>query len=556
MSSKRVRATLEVGSRVLNGKYEVLKVIHSKGMSAVYLVIDTSLRKQWCLKEIRKSDAGKNNVEYDALLQEANIMKGLNHSSIPRITTIEEDGDSLFIIMDYVDGMSIKSWLAKKGKIEQDIVVVWMKQITQVMMYLHNRPNPIFYRDMKPDNVMIQGDGNIKVLDFGISMVLTSKDTKIVRALGTKGYAAPEQSKKGNIADLRSDIYAMGKTMYYMLTGLNPSQLPKDRLKSVREIDSSISIGLEQIVNKCIQENPDDRFQSCEELLYALQNYQDFDIGRRKGMRRKVTLTLVTLVFGIFLSLSSLIPLNIYNKQQVEYYEELLVAAEQSGRVEDYNKVLQVDSKKIEPYFGLIDSIKVDGIFSEEEELILLDYVNTNMETLKESERFGELSYNIGKLYWFYYESDKNDGELTSVKWFQDAMNSGYEESLSNVYYQLGSFKRNIAVRITESEDGGMYREYWDNLQQAKSVDSGELVTLQLNQTIAGCISSYTFNLYRDGITYEEITNEVKDLKLYLKNYKPSIEKAQERYNNLEQMVQTLDEKIESVYNNEKGGIE
>ena len=84
--------------------------------------------------------------------------------------------------MDYVDGMSIKSWLNKKGKISQDVAVVWVKQITQVLVYLHNRKQPIFYRDMKPDNVMIQGDGNIKVLDFGISVVIKAKGQVIEKA--------------------------------------------------------------------------------------------------------------------------------------------------------------------------------------------------------------------------------------------------------------------------------------------------------------------------------------------------------------------------------------
>ena len=96
------RSVLSPGDTVLKGRYEVLKIIHSSGMSNVYLVSDSNLNKQWCLKEIRKSEAGKNQVEYYSLLQEANIMKSLNHASIPRITTIEQDGDSIFIIMDYV----------------------------------------------------------------------------------------------------------------------------------------------------------------------------------------------------------------------------------------------------------------------------------------------------------------------------------------------------------------------------------------------------------------------------------------------------------------------
>lgn len=543
----KVRKTLGVGTKILNGRYEILKVLHAKGMSAVYLITDNSLHKQWCLKEIKKSDAGRDNVEYDALLQEANIMKGLNHSSIPRITSIEEDGDSLFIIMDYVDGMSIKSWLTKKGKIDQDIVVVWMKQITQVMIYLHNRRNPIFYRDMKPDNVMIQSDGNIKVLDFGISMVLTESDTVIERALGTKGYAAPEQSKRGNICDLRSDIYAMGKTMYYMLTGINPSQVPKDKLKPIREIDSSISIGLEKIVNTCTQENPNNRYQSCEELLYALQTYKSMDDSYIKKSKRRCLTVFFMFLLSIALIFGSFIPYSIYRTQQEDYYQQLLLAAEQSGREEDYISALEVNQKDIEPYIGYVDSVKVDGVFSKEEESELLSYVNTNLDLLKTEKEYGELSFSIGKLYWFYYE-DAEEGILTSVKWFKDALDIGYEEDMSNVYYQLGLFKRNIASSITESSDAGMYKEYWGNLLKVKDVDSGELVTLQLNQTIASCISSYTFNLYQDGVSYEELVGVVNELELYIKSYKPSIDKAKDLYASLEVTVASLLEKIDAVY--------
>lgn len=287
------RAVLSVGDYVLNNRYKILKLIASKGMSAVYLIEDTFLHKKWCLKEIKKSNAGKGNVEYEALVQEANIMKHLDHSGIPRITTIEEDGDSLFIVMDYVDGMSVKQWLVERGKISQDIVLLWMKQITQTMMYLHNRKHPIFYRDMKPDNIMISKDGNLKILDFGISMVLKGDGSDvIVKALGTKGYAAPEQSKRGLKCDLRSDIYAMGWTMYFMLTGINPSSVSnRNELKGVREIDPSIDKEVEDIVIKCCEVDPNKRYQSCEELLYDLQNCKAVNKRRRASLLKKIVLT-------------------------------------------------------------------------------------------------------------------------------------------------------------------------------------------------------------------------------------------------------------------------
>ena len=546
------RSVLNVGQTILNGRYEIVKVIHTTGMANIYMVSDSNLNKYWCLKEIKKSEAGKNEIEYYSLLHEANIMKSLNHSGIPRIVTIEQEGDSIFIIMDFVDGVSVKTWIQRKGRVKQDAAVAWMKQVCQIMIYLHNRKYPIFYRDMKPDNLMLQSDGSIKLLDFGISIVIKEPNQKIDRALGTKGYAAPEQSKRGNVCDLRSDIYAMGKTLYYMLTGLNPSQLKPEQLKSVREIDSSISVGLENIVNKCIQPNPDDRYQSCEELLYALQNYMTLDSKYRAKIRRKVYVVAGMFVTSIFLIITSLIPYNVYNNQQIQQYNKLLAVAEQSGRQEDFEAVLDWNPIDLAPYKDFIDAMKVDGVFSKEEESILLGYVNPNLEKLKQQKGYGELAYEIGKLYWFYYEgSTEDEGMITSTKWFSDALEEDYEPELSQVYYQLGSFKRNISASVTESSDAGMYSEYFNNLITAKKQDNGELVNLQLNLALANCISTYTYNLMTDGISYADIESQVTMLNEYISSYVPTIEKAQKSFDSLTKTVSTLQEKVDSVY---KGG--
>ena len=550
------RATLEIGTTVLNGKYEIVKLLHTSGMANVYLVQDNKLSKHWCMKEIRKSSAGTNKVEYYSLLQEANIMKSLNHANIPRIVTIEQEGDSIFIVMDFVDGMSIRDWMSRSrsgnGRVPQEIAVTWMKQICQVMIYLHNRKYPIFYRDMKPDNVMIQSDGNIKLLDFGVSVIIKEPGQKIERALGTQGYAAPEQSKRGNVCDLRSDIYAMGKTMYAMLTGINPNQIPEDKQKPVREIDSNISVGLEKIIIKCCQRNPDDRYQSCEELMYDLQNYTKLDTQYRSKIRKKVYTVFGMFLTSIFLIVTSAIPFNLYKSQERAKYKNLLSVAKQSGRMEDFVSVLNANAENVEPYLGLVDSMKVDGVFTKEEEQLLLNYVNPNLEVLKDKEEYGELSYDIGKLYWFFYEGVDDEGIILSTKWFRDAITEGYEDELSNVYYQLGSFKKDIASSITESNDAGMYSEYWNNLITAKNVDSGELVTLQLNLSLANCISSYTYNLKVDGISYEDVTYQVEELKRFVEQYTPSISKAESLYEKLTSTVENLQEKVDSIY---KGGI-
>lgn len=548
------RDILYVGETVLNGRYKVEKVIHSSGMANVYLVSDSNLNKQWCLKEIKKSKAGKDDVEFYSLLQEAQVMKSLNHAGIPRIVTIEEDGDSIFIVMDYIEGISLKSWIVRKGRIPQETVVVWMKQLCQIMMYLHNRSNPIFYRDMKPDNIMIQSDGNIKLLDFGISVVIKELNQKIDRALGTKGYAAPEQSKRGNVCDLRSDIYAMGKTMYYMLTGLNPTQLSKNNLKSIREIDSSISIGLDEIVKKCIKEDPDDRYQSCEELLQALQNYDKLDYTYKKKQKRKVRVVFGMLGLSVLIMAGSLVPYTMYKKQEKDLYQRYLTVAEQSGKLEDYEEVLEIDPVRLEPYKGYIDAIKIDGRFTKDEESRLLNYINPNLESIKLEDDYGEFAFNVGKLYWFYYEGNEDEGVVTSIKWFSDAEEEGYEPDIARVYSSLGEFKKVISTSVIESNDGGMYREYWNNLIKAREFDNGELINLQLNLYIANCISSYTYNLMQDGVTYDEVREQLNIIGSYIESYSPSEsikEKADKSFELLKNTYSVLGDKVKSVY---KGG--
>ena len=137
---------------------------------------------------------------------------------------------------------------------------------------------------------------------------------------------------------------------------------------------------------------------------------------------------------------------------------------------------------------------------------------------------------------------------ITSTKWFSDAIEDGYEADLANVYYQLGSFKRNIATSITESEDRGMYSQYWNNLITAKEQDTGELVTLQLNLSIASCISSYAYNLKEDGITYSDIANQINELNEFVDQYTPSIEKAENSYNELVTTLSTLQDKVNTIY--------
>lgn len=556
------RSRLQNGEKILNGRYEILKCIHSKGMANVYIVQDTNLGKQWCLKEIRKSEAGKKNIEYISLLQEANILRTLNHERIPRITTIDDEGDSLFVIMDFLDGVTLKDFVNEKGRIPEQMAVKWMLQIVQTMGYLHSEKSnkkPIFYRDMKPDNVMIRSNGVVNIFDFGISVRVESKDQLPDYTLGTPGYVAPEQKKKNLPVDLRSDIYSMGMTFYFMLTGVDPRGFIGEKLKPISDWSPDVSPALIDIVEKCIKEDPNERYQNCEELQYDIENYRFFDEKYKSSARRKVRVSILLFMIGFLVSILSIVPFYINGMQSKETYEKALLVAQQSNRFEDYDKAISLNPTNLLPYDGYIEIIKNDGIFSLEEEGKLLNHINPNLSVIKSDEEYGRIAFEIGKLYWFYYEGTGSEtGKTLSIKWFEDAIDADYNKDEASVYYNLGMFEKDISKSVKEASDSGMYKEYWNNLLSIQSANTSDIVAIQTNISIADCISTYVYNLKKDGVTYDEIVSELSVLNDFVKNYKvdeSTLDIIVDLYDELKNTLNGLDNRVKIIYGVDNGGV-
>ena len=154
---------IQIGSLV-DGKYKVLGKIGQGGMSVVYLALNERANKTWAIKEVRKDGVQDFATVRQGLIAETNILKGLNHKYLPSIVDVIDDGESFLIVMDYIQGKSLKEILketmASEGlPIGVEDVVAWGKQLCDVLYYLHTRPDPIIYRDMKPANVMLKPDG-------------------------------------------------------------------------------------------------------------------------------------------------------------------------------------------------------------------------------------------------------------------------------------------------------------------------------------------------------------------------------------------------------------
>ena len=174
----------------------------------------------------------------------------------------------------------------------------WFKDLCGVLGYLHSRqPNPIIYRDMKPANIMLQPDGTLKLIDFGIAREYKQESGADTTYIGTKGYAAPEQFGRAQ-TDSRTDIYALGVTMYHLITGKSPYE-PPYQFVPVRQLVPSLSPGIEYILSRCVQSEPKDRYQNIDELLYDIQHSYRFDKAWQKVQRTKrLRVALVAVLFA------------------------------------------------------------------------------------------------------------------------------------------------------------------------------------------------------------------------------------------------------------------
>ncbi|MGN0367738.1 MAG: protein kinase [Wujia sp.] len=346
---------------ILDGKYEILAEVGRGGMSIVYLARDKRLNKQWAVKEIKNDGKKSAKTLLKGLEREANILKNVDHPVLPRIVDIINQDGTIYVVMDYVEGDTVQDRLKEQGALPQDLVVEWGLQLASALHYLHNMNPPVIYRDMKPSNVMIKPEGGVKLIDFGTAKEYDVENNADTTALGTRGYAAPEQfgdSKGRGIynTDARTDIYNLGATLYHMVTGKNPCEPPYE-IKAIREWNPMLSSGLEKILLKCTQADPNDRYQNCSELMYALEHYHELDDSYKKANKKKLTIFSTSVVLAIAAAITSGVghagmkrmKMDNYNTY-IETGNEYRVDGNYSAAVEEYKKAFELDGSDEEAY--------------------------------------------------------------------------------------------------------------------------------------------------------------------------------------------------------------
>jgi len=499
---------LQIGSLVDN-KYKILSEVGHGGMSVVYLAINERANKTWAVKEIRKDGVCDFEAVKQGLVVETDMLKKLNHPHLPSIIDVIDTEDSFLIVMDYIEGQSLQSVLKKGGAQPEDLVVEWAKQLADVLGYLHSREPAIIYRDMKPANVMLKPDGNVTLIDFGTAREF--KDRAMVEdttCLGTRGYAAPEQFGGRGQTDPRTDIYCLGATLYHLITGHSPAEPPYE-IKPLSYWDPRFAgSGLEQIVNKCCQQDPAARYQSCAELMYDLEHVKEI-ASEARAARRKKWFAFVASVAVFFVGLAGVIGFSMAkNNASRETYDYYLQQAQQEMTQNDFDgftklveSAIEVDPSRYEAYDLLLTQIEMDGYMDTETELTPLKQCMTdksegqrkiNEDLLLDSsaEEYGEIQFRIGKL--LFLMSDGQDSDLSSsVQYFDKAISKGdlssedkaLAEALATIGRHVNALSAGTSVYLKSEYS---YETLWTDL--------GDLIAENPIDSLGG--SAYGIALY------------------------------------------------------------
>lgn len=564
---------LEIGS-VIDGKYKILNVVGKGGMSVVYLAMNERANKQWAIKEVRKDGMQSFEVVKQNLVAETDLLKKLNHPHLPSIIDVIDCDDTFLIVMDYIEGNPLSKALETSGAQNQDDVIEWAKQLCDVLGYLHSRKPPIIYRDMKPSNVMLKPDGNVMLIDFGTAREFKYSSVADTTCLGTQGYAAPEQFGGHGQTDARTDIYCLGATMYHLVTGHNPATPPYE-MYPIRQWNPMLSSGLEEIILKCTQRNPEDRYQSCAELLYALDHYKDLDIENKKVQSFKWKTFLASFIMTIVMLVGTIGFSAGLTVQTSSTYESYIAngdsAVSQDAAEKYYLDAINVDSANPLAYQKLLERCTSDSKLSEDEYNTIKDAIYEHEDELKSkypSEYADNVAYKLGQALYFSYvpSSQKSESEnfsmagiTVSQRWLDIAQKMGSTEQIKHRAELLSSMSKayqNMSGKSLEGDPVEEVKEYWNNLVEIASPniakDENNQIALLIYRNVTSQIyTKYYWFIKNSLATAKDISNELDNIEKYVNEIKVAVPDDEE----LQILVNECLDNIENTRSLDNSGV-
>lgn len=533
----------KIGNDIIDSKYEILKLLNTGGMnSAIYLALDKKLNRHWAIKKVRKSSSQTTSM----LMAEASIMKNLDHPMLPRIVGIEEDPKFFYIIMDFVQGENLKTVVTSSGPQAQDTVVSWGVKLCDVLTYLHGKG--IVYRDMKPANIMLSPDGNIKLIDFGIAREYKENASEDTTALGTEGYAAPEQYEGKGQTDARTDVYGMGITLFQLLTGVNPSSY-QENIFSIRLQNPNLSSGLDKIILKCTNKDPKKRYQSTEELKKALLNYRKLDDKFLKKQKKviKKFFTLLGLSTLCFVIAGGSFIASYFQKNN--RYSALL-----SGVPSKANIIKAIDVKPSETA-GYVALLNYYGKEIDQNELSEFSHIyGEHREDIADIE---DVSMIAGEKILGSYSEMSIRAKLVAGEPYFNVASKKY--SSAKIYVSMAEFYRAyimqddsaIVKEPSKKDYEKLLRGMSDILKENEKLDSDDKHSIMLasDQLILGLLSENAGSMREQKISKSDLTSIVSTVEKNLDSINTRVKVLKEKKEAVKASIVTAKEKIELAYN-------
>lgn len=571
-----MRKTVGLG-RLIDNKYQIIELIGRGGMSNVWLARDERLGKLWAVKEIKPNvDGSRGAAMRQAIIDEANFMKRLDHPAIPRVVDIIDTGLAVFVVMDYVEGKELSHVMKAQGRpFDQEEVIAWGIQLCDVLGYLHRQNPSIVYRDMKPSNVILREDGTVKLIDFGVCMECMPGTNNDGRVVGTLGYAAPEQLPRRSahaqdgrldsqvVIDGRTDVYALGVTLYVLVTGHTPKRArTKDGRekvvfdkKPIRAWNPRLSEGLERIILCATQTDSSKRYQSMDAMRYDLEHYRELTQEWRDAQRRKIVVFRRWMLSSVGAFLLGVACLAARWSLRATSYESKMHEASGASRVATeggpsdaeriYTEAIELSPNSIEPYQALLEVYEYDYCFTADED-DRWRKVFGHARGLQDDPRYAQLCFDVGAGYFSYFGIDDFGGSVgnaavasaeSAAPWFRRVLDACGNEGDRNgqtiddanvraahVYCIISEFYEKVTRAGKEGKDAsGAYAEFWEALattidEENRAADEekcAEGVRVRLCQiaTEALCSSTYLTGFCRAGVTKEQALDLLQDIR-------------------------------------------
>jgi predicted Ser/Thr protein kinase len=290
------------------GNCRIVEEVASGGMAVVYRAVQDPLGRTVAIKALKTSAAAEENV-VTRFEREAKSLANLQHENIIHVYDFHRERGAMFIVMEYVQGIDLYDLLEKCGRLPYDVAAIVAMQVARALDYVHYRG--IVHRDIKPANIMIARTGGVKVMDFGIARDNSFGDlTEAGTGIGTPAYMSPEQVL-GDKLDARSDIFSLGVVLYQMVTGKKPfvedekkSAMHKIRLEkheSARSVNPEIPRELNNIIDRCLEKQPRDRWRSAQHMVMALERF----LSRHVEMNHHARLVMFLKAQGVITELEA-----------------------------------------------------------------------------------------------------------------------------------------------------------------------------------------------------------------------------------------------------------